>query len=262
MTEAAPTASRIAEERRLFYVACTRARSPAGGHRGGRHRGGGRPAVPLPDRARRAGPGPRRAGPAGRCPWPRWSASCAGSASTRRRRPRLREQAASRLARLADAADADGRPLAPGGRPATAGGGMRPLSSAARPVVAPDEPVRLSGSQLAGVLACPRQWFLSRQARAESVRSTAASFGSVIHVLADHGARTGADLAELTDHLDAVWRQLDFDANWLSAVERVEAESALERFVTWQEARTGSGAAGHRGGVLLLGRPGRASGSS
>jgi hypothetical protein len=56
-------------------------------------------------------------------------------------------------------------------------------------------------------------------------------------VLTDHGARTGADLTELTDHLDAVWRQLDFDANWLSAVERVEAESALERFVTWQEAR-------------------------
>jgi len=34
-----------------------------------------------------------------------------------------------------------------------------------------------------------------------------------------------------------VWRQLDFDANWLSAVERVEAESALERFVIWQESR-------------------------
>ena len=107
-------------------------------------------------------------------------------------------------------------------------------------MVPEEEPVRLSGSQLAGILACPRQWFLSRQARAEAARSTAASFGSVIHVLADHGARTGADLAELTDHLDTVWRQLDFDANWLSAVERVEAESALERFVTWQQARTGS----------------------
>jgi RecB family exonuclease len=95
----------------------------------------------------------------------------------------------------------------------------------------------MSGSQLAGVLACPRQWFLSRQARAQSVRSAAASFGSVIHVLTDHAARTGADLAELADRLDAVWRQLDFDANWLSAVERVEAESALERFVTWQDAR-------------------------
>ena len=56
----------------------------------------------------------------------------------------------------------------------------------------------------------------------------------MIHVLADHGARTGADLAELTEHLDTVWDQLDFDANWLSAVERVEAEAALERFVTWQ----------------------------
>ena len=40
-------------------------------------------------------------------------------------------------------------------------------------------------------------------------------------------------------HLEPVWRQLKFDANWLSAVERVEAESALERFVAWQEARPG-----------------------
>ena len=46
-----------------------------------------------------------------------------------------------------------------------------------------------------------------------------------------------ADHEELSDHLESVWSQLDFDANWLSAVERVEAESALERFVTWQEAR-------------------------
>jgi RecB family exonuclease len=36
-----------------------------------------------------------------------------------------------------------------------------------------------------------------------------------------------------------VWNQLAFDAHWLSAVERVEAESALERFLTWQEARSG-----------------------
>ena len=77
------------------------------------------------------------------------------------------------------------------------------------------------------------------QAAGQSARSAAASFGSVVHVLADHGARSGADLDELTDHLEPVWRQLDFDANWLSAVERVEAESALERFVTWQQDRTG-----------------------
>ena len=59
----------------------------------------------------------------------------------------------------------------------------------------------------------------------------------MVHVLAEHGARTRADHDELSDHLESVWSQLDFDANWLSAVERVEAESALERFVTWQEAQ-------------------------
>jgi RecB family exonuclease len=104
-------------------------------------------------------------------------------------------------------------------------------------LVAPEEPVQLSGSQLAKVLACPRNWFLARKAQGESVRTAAASFGSVIHVLAQYGAHNGADHEELSGHLESVWSQLDFDAHWLSAVERVDAESALERFLTWQEAR-------------------------
>jgi hypothetical protein len=87
------------------------------------------------------------------------------------------------------------------------------------------------------VLACPRNWFLARKAQGESVRNTAATFGSVVHVLAEYGAYHEVDHDELSSHLESVWNQLDFDAHWLSAVERVEAESALERFVTWQEAR-------------------------
>jgi len=57
-------------------------------------------------------------------------------------------------------------------------------------------------------------------------------------VLAEYGAHSHADHEELSTHLESVWSQLAFDAYWLSAVERVEAESALERFVTWQEARS------------------------
>jgi RecB family exonuclease len=98
-------------------------------------------------------------------------------------------------------------------------------------------PVRLSGSQLGNVLACPRQWFLARKAQGESVRNPAATFGSVVHVLAEYGARPDTDLAGLARHLDTVWDQLDFDANWLSAAERLEAEAAVERFVAWQQAR-------------------------
>jgi RecB family exonuclease len=150
--------------------------------------------------------------------------------------PRLREEAAIRLARLADATDRDGHPLAPAARPEQ-WWGMRRLTRSDQPLVSPQQPVHLSGSQLASVLACPRSWFLARKAQGESARSAAASFGSVVHVLAEYGAHSHADHEELSHHLESVWSQLDFDAHWLSAVERVEAESALERFVTWQEAR-------------------------
>ena len=151
--------------------------------------------------------------------------------------PRLREEAALRLARLADARDREGHPLVPAARPEH-WWGLRLLTRSDDPLVASEQPVHLSGSQLASVLACPRNWFLARKAQGESARTAAASFGSVVHVLAEYGAHTQASHDELAQHLESVWSQLDFDAHWLSAVERVEAESALERFVTWQTARS------------------------
>ncbi|HET7476524.1 MAG TPA: ATP-dependent DNA helicase [Dermatophilaceae bacterium] len=235
LAELTPTASRIAEERRLFYVACTRARSrlvvtavsgtEGEGDQPSRFLAELRvPIRPLTGRPRR----------------PLSLAALVGelrSVSTDPEMPpSVREQAAIRLARLADAIDDEGRPLVAAADP-DRWWGMRHLSAAPGPVVAPEIPVPLSGSQLANVLACPRQWFLARKAQGESARNAAASFGSVVHVLAEHGARDDADLDRLSDHLEAVWDQLDFDAKWLSAVERIEAESALERFVTWQEAR-------------------------
>ena len=152
--------------------------------------------------------------------------------------PALREEAAARLARVADVVDERGRPLVPAADPAR-WWGMRELSDRAMmtPVTAPDQPIALSGSQLASLLGCPRQWFLSRKGQADPARNTAATFGSVIHVLADHGARADVPASELVGHLEQVWDQLSFDANWLSTVERAEAEAAIDRFVAWQAAR-------------------------
>ena len=148
LTEAAPTASRIAEERRLFYVACTRARSrlvvtAVAGTEGE----GDQPSrflaelgVPVADPRRAPAPAadPRRAG----------RRAAPGQRRTRRRAPGLREQAASRLARLADgrrrrtaAAGAGGRPRPLVGDAAAQHGGRgrsRRRSSRSR----------LSGSQL------------------------------------------------------------------------------------------------------------------
>ncbi|HJQ86191.1 MAG TPA: ATP-dependent DNA helicase [Propionibacteriaceae bacterium] len=231
-----PTATRIAEERRLFYVACTRARSrlvvtAVAGTEGEADQPSrflaelGVPMRELPGRPRRP---------------LSLSALVAELRSTSvdpEVSPRLREEAAVRLARLADATDNDGRPLVPSARPEH-WWGMRSLSRADQPLLGPEQPVHLSGSQLASVLACPRNWFLARKAQGEPVRTAAASFGSVVHVLAEYGAHNKADPEELATHLDSVWSQLAFDAHWLSAVERVEAESALERFVMWQQARS------------------------
>jgi superfamily I DNA/RNA helicase/RecB family exonuclease len=231
-----PTAIRIADERRLFYVACTRARSrlvvtAVAGTEG---------EADQPSRfITELGVAPRELPGRPRRPLTLAAlvAELRSIAVDPEASPRLREEAGIRLARLADATDRDGQSLAPAAQPHQ-WWGMRTLSRSGQPLVAPEEPVHLSGSQLASVLACPRQYFLARKAQGEQARSTAASFGSVIHVLAEYGAHSELDQDELSHHLESVWHQLDFDAHWLSAVERVEAESALERFLTWQDARS------------------------
>lgn len=237
LDEIEPTASRIAEERRLFYVAATRARrrlivTAVAGTEGE----GDQPSRFLAEL------GVRVESVHGR---PRRPLTLAALVAELRRTcadpespPALREEAAARLARIADVVDGRGRPLVPAADPAR-WWGMRELSdrTMTTPVTAPELPIALSGSQLAGLLGCPRQWFLSRKGQADPARNTAATFGSVIHVLADHGARADIPSSELIGHLEQVWDQLSFDANWLSTVERAEAEAAIDRFVSWQAAR-------------------------
>ncbi|MDG5805443.1 ATP-dependent DNA helicase [Streptomyces ossamyceticus] len=147
----------------------------------------------------------------------------------------LREAAARRLARLAALSDEDGRPLVPSAHPYRWWGMFEPTESKV-PLRSRDQPVVLSGSaldQLANT--CALQWFLGREVKADAPATAAQGFGNVVHVLADEVAsgRTPADLDVLMERLDSVWNALAFDAPWKSDQEKQHARVALERFLTW-----------------------------
>ncbi|MFG2312593.1 UvrD-helicase domain-containing protein [Streptomyces sp. NPDC048566] len=147
----------------------------------------------------------------------------------------LRQAAARRLARLAALADEDGRPLVPSAHPYRWWGVDEPTENKV-PLRDRDRPVVLSGSaldQLANT--CALQWFLGREVKADAPATAAQGFGNVVHVLADEVAsgRTPADLDVLMERLDSVWNALAFDAPWKSAQEKEHARVALERFLKW-----------------------------
>lgn len=224
----------LAEERRLFYVAATRARerlvvtagkAPADD--------GDQPSRFLAE----LGVEPKDV--TGRPRRPLAVAALVAELRATTVDPRasatLREAAARRLARLAALADEDGRPLVPSAHPYRWWGMFEPTESKV-PLRDRDQPVVLSGSaldQLANT--CALQWFLGREVKADAPATVAQGFGNVVHVLADEVAsgHTPADLDVLMERLDSVWNALAFDAPWKSAQEKAHARVALERFLKW-----------------------------
>ncbi|MGP3733634.1 ATP-dependent helicase [Streptomyces sp. GDS52] len=224
----------LAEERRLFYVAATRARerlvvtavkAPADD--------GDQPSRFLTE----LGVEPKDV--TGRPRRPLSVAALVAELRATTVDPRvsdtLREAAAHRLARLAALADEDGRPLVPSAHPYRWWGMYEPTRSKV-PLRSRDQPVVLSGSALDQLAhTCALQWFLGREVKADAPATAAQGFGNVVHVLADEVAsgHTPADLAVLMERLDSVWNALAFDAPWKSQQEKQNARVALERFLQW-----------------------------
>ncbi|MFF2147741.1 ATP-dependent helicase [Kitasatospora sp. NPDC058190] len=150
------------------------------------------------------------------------------------RSPELRRAAAERLATLAAATDDEGLPLVPAAHP-DRWWGLDDATAAPEPLRSADLPVRLSGSGLEQLENCSLQWFLDKEVKARGAGSAAQGFGNVVHALADEvgSGRTPADLAVLMERLDTVWDALAFDAPWKSQQEKGEARAALERFLNW-----------------------------
>lgn len=234
----------LAEERRLFYVAATRARhrlvvtavkAPA--------EDGDQPSRFLTE----LGVTPKDVTGRPRRPLavPALVAELRATTVDPAASPALRDAAARRLARLAALTDDEDRPLVPAAHPQRWWGLYEPTASAV-PLRDRDRPVALSGSaldQLANT--CSLQWFLGREVKADAPSTAAQGFGNVVHVLADEVAsgRTPADLAVLMERLDSVWDALAFDAPWKSRQEKDNARAALERFLRWHTTDRGGRAA-------------------
>jgi ATP-dependent exoDNAse (exonuclease V) beta subunit len=225
----------LQEERRLFYVACTRARS--------------RLVVTAVASAEDDGEQPSRFlaelgvtvdRVEGRPPRP---LSLAGLVSELRRTvadpdttPALRAAAARRIARLAGETVGD-RPLVPQADPSS-WWGTRAATRSVQPVRDPERPVPVSASMLEQVMTCPTQWFLTAEAGGAGPAHQSANIGQLVHALAQRVASgdVAPDLDALMRHVDEVWGRLHFRTPWSAAREHDRIEVALSRFLEWHSA--------------------------
>ncbi len=237
LTEPPPSAAILAEERRLFYVAVTRAREHL--------------VVTAVDDSDEDGESPsrflrelgvevRRAAGFRRRPLNLAAliAELRRAAADPAAPPRLRAEAVRRLARLASATAADGGRLVPNAHPLR-WWGLYDYTENDTPIADPGGPVRLSASAVAALEACGLRWFLESQASAKEPSTDAQGIGVLFHALAEEVAlgKTKADIDVLMDRLDRVWDSLPFDAPWKSEQEKRAARRALERFLVWHENR-------------------------
>ncbi|MDZ5621166.1 ATP-dependent DNA helicase [Nocardioides sp. HM23] len=150
------------------------------------------------------------------------------------RPPHLREAAAARL-RLLATTEVHGRPVAPFADPAT-WWGLRSPSRSLRSVRPEDVPVTLSASALEGLLTCPAQWFLTREAGGSVVSTASQGFGKVVHALAERVAKDEIDATSVDDlmpYVDEVWERMEFRTPWSRAREREAVQQVLARFLAW-----------------------------
>jgi len=226
------TSALLAEERRLFYVAVTRARERlvVTAIRSTQD-SGEQPSRFLDELGVDIGPPEAR---------PRRPLSLRGLLGELRARaegtddPAVRAALARRIARLATSG------LVPAADP-DRWWGLREPTAAHVPVRPADRPVALSASAVHAIDECALRWFLQREAGGDSPGTAAQGFGAVVHALAA-GVADGdlpADQAAVREELDLVWDRLPFPVSWASSAERAEASAALRRFLDWHRADRG-----------------------
>ena len=227
--DAAMLASKLlAEERRLFYVAVTRARRRLVVTAAGGEDTDLRPSRFLTELAGDDVPIERVGGGHGAHRWlsmPALVADLRRAAAETGRPLAVRQAAAAHLARLAAAGVRAAHP-----RDWYA---LTELSDD-RSIVAGGETVRLSPSQVESFTRCGLRWLLEAAVgagRSDVLRH----LGTVIHAAAVLAA-SGATEQQVAERIDEIWHHLDFGSAWYSAKQRSLAERMVRKFLDWHAA--------------------------
>jgi RecB family exonuclease len=218
-----PVAPVLEEERRLFYVACTRARrllivSGVAGEEDQPSRFLDELDPPPPDRPRPVTSVPRALS------LPALVAELRAVVSDPKQVDTRRRAAAGELARLATAG-------VPGADP-DSWWGLAGISDP-RPLVDAGEPVRVSPSALDRFVGCELRW-LMEAVGARGSEVAAQSVGTALHDVAATAAADRIESAdELGSRLEDALERLDLGGAWTTRRERARARDMLTTFLRW-----------------------------
>ena len=110
-------------------------------------------------------------------------------------------------------------------------GALEPTENS-RPV---NPQVAISASGITAIEHCPAQWFLERKLNAVSQSATPMVFGNALHTIAQ-GLSAGDipnDITAIDEQLDRLWSGMGYEAPWESTRERQAAHDASIRLLSW-----------------------------
>ena len=220
------TAPILAEERRLFYVAASRARrtllvSAVAGE-------DEQPSRFVddiePGGVDESGADPRMKSPGRSLVLAELVGELRRAVCDERVEPERRQRAARQLARLAAAG-------VPGAHPDSWYGVVE--VSTEDPLYGSGDVVRISPSTVETLHKCPLRWLIERHGGSDPAQLAAVT-GTLVHGLAQ-AAASGVDEQRLRQALDEAWARVDAGAPWFSRRERGRVEQMVRNFLTWLE---------------------------
>lgn len=147
----------------------------------------------------------------------------------------LKQAAEERLAKLANLKTAGGESFVPSANPAS-WWGIAEISENSIPVDKVEAPVYVRGSSLQKIHDCSLSWFMQDRAYAQESTSTAMNFGSIIHALAEgvFNKELEPDIDVIAKEIEKIWKGVKFSTPFEAEREKQNAIECIQRFLHWR----------------------------